>query len=224
MSDQHTLQAVCWDLDGTLIDSERYWIESEYALVAEFGGTWSEQLAAAVIGSSLDRTAEHLIAAGVDLPVDEVITRISTAVAQRVIAQGVPWRPGVRRLLALLHEHGIAQAMVTMSYADNAQRVARASGDLFDVVVSGDLVTRGKPDPEPYLRALHELGAAPERTVAFEDSQPGLTSATAAGLTTVVVPCVAAIEPADHFTLWPSHEGITIDDLNALLTSRNPHA
>lgn len=224
MSADNTLQAVCWDLDGTLIDSERYWIDSEYALVAEFGGTWSEQLAAAVIGSSLDRTAAHLISAGVALPVDEVITRISSAVAQRVITDGVPWRPGVQQLLAHLHEQGIPQAMVTMSYADNAQRVARASGDLFDVVVSGDLVSRGKPDPEPYLRAIAQLGVAPERTVAFEDSVPGLTSATSAGLTTVVVPCVAPIEPADHFTLWPSHEGITIDDLNTLLTQRTAHA
>ncbi len=91
--------AVLWDMDGTVVDTEPYWMACEHELVEAFGGTWTEADARSIVGFDLLEAAEVLRArGGVDLPPEEIVERLMGGVIDRV-RERVPWRPGARRLL-----------------------------------------------------------------------------------------------------------------------------
>ena len=186
--------ALLWDMDGTLVDTEPYWIEAEYALVERFGGRWSDELAHQLVGNPLLVSADIIIASSpVTLTPHEVVDELMTAVIGRV-REHVPWRPGARALLDEAVAVGVPNALVTMSWRPLARAVADAlPGSPFAVLVTGDEVTHGKPHPEPYLRAAELLGVAPRDCVALEDSPTGVRAATAAGVPTVAIPHVVQI-------------------------------
>jgi beta-phosphoglucomutase-like phosphatase (HAD superfamily) len=83
----------------------------------------------------------------------------------------------------------------------------------FDVIIAGDLVSRPKPHPEAYLTAAARLGVEPTLCVAIEDSAPGLAAAVAAGTSAIGVPHATQLPPSVEYTLWPTLEGRTVDDL-----------
>ncbi|KAB1661766.1 HAD family hydrolase [Pseudoclavibacter sp. CFCC 13796] len=219
------LEAVCWDMDGTLIDSERYWIESEVDLVGEHGGVWTEQDAKASVGAALDVMARLVIAAGVDLPVEEVIRTVSAGVADRYASLGIPWRPGVLDLLQELRDAGVPQSIVTMSHADTASAIAEAApAGVFQHVITGDRVAHGKPHPDPYLTALEHLGTSAAGTIAFEDSQTGVSSASAAGLLTIAVPCVLPLPESSDYLLWETLQGVDVARLRQTVAEQMHNA
>jgi HAD superfamily hydrolase (TIGR01509 family) len=188
------LKAICCDLDGTLVNSEPYWFAAEFDLVGQFGGQWSQAQAEAVIGSHLPNTAEALRAAGVDLPGDVIIDRLTALVESKVRAAR-PFMPGALELLRAARAAGLALALVTMSYKRTTDMIEELEPGLFDVVVTGDAVAQGKPHPEPYLAAARLLGLEPSQCVAIEDSPTGVASAMAAGMPTVAVPLNATVPP-----------------------------
>ena len=159
LPDGSRLAAVLWDMDGTLVDTEPYWIAAETPLVEEFGGTWTHDDAMGLVGQSLDESARILQRAGVRLTEDEIIATLTARVIDQCAAQGIPFRPGALELLRDLKEAGIRTALVTMSYRHMALEIVGLIGfDAFDVVVGGDEVERGKPFPDPYLQAADLLG------------------------------------------------------------------
>lgn len=181
--------AVLWDLDGTLVDTEPYWVESEFELVEQHGGTWSHEHAMSLVGNDLIVTGRYIREhTGIPLEPAEIVEELLDRVVARVVRE-VPWRPGARELLTDLRAHGVRCALVTMSYRRFVAPILRTlPEDVFDVIVTGDAVTQGKPHPEPYLKAAAMLGVAPGDTVAIEDSNTGARSAEAAGCTVLVVP------------------------------------
>jgi HAD superfamily hydrolase (TIGR01509 family) len=183
------LAAVLWDMDGTLVDTEPYWIEAEYEIAAEHGGTWSDEHALALVGNDLLVSGRYLRKhAGIDVEPEVIVEMLPDRVVARV-EQRVPWRSGAVELLADLRGNGVPCALVTMSYRRFVEPIlAELPAGSFDAVITGDAVTRGKPHPEPYLTAAAVLGADPASTVAIEDSETGAWSAAAAGSTVVVVP------------------------------------
>jgi len=185
--------AVLWDMDGTLIDTEPYWMAAEIELVEAHGGVWTREDAVAMIGSSMDVSAGLLQAAGVELEVAEIADALNTAV-RAAVAAGIPWQPGAHEVLRALHAAGVPQALVTSSFDVLAAPFADAVG-LFDVVVSGDTVARPKPHPEPYLAAARALGVDVAACVAFEDSRSGLASAVASGARVVAVDSHVVLDP-----------------------------
>lgn len=213
--------AVLWDFDGTLVASEDYWIAEEYALVASFGGSWSGEHAHALVGNELLTSGRYIAEHGpVPLPAAEIVDRLMVGVIAR-LAEHVPWRPGVERLLAEIAAAGIPQAMVTMSYRPVVDPVLAAMAVLglpaFDAVVTGELVDRGKPDPEPYLRALAALGIPAGRAVAIEDSRTGARSAAAAGLAVVVTPNAAPVAGEAGWWVLPDLQAVDLADLRTHL-------
>jgi HAD superfamily hydrolase (TIGR01509 family) len=176
-------------MDGTLVDTEPYWIEVEHALVAEFGGRWTHADALALVGNDLLVSAAYLRDHGsVDLPPEVIVERLLDGVIERILER-VPWRPGAVELLDRLNDAGVPCALVTMSYERFVAPVLAALPEgTFAAVVTGDAVTAGKPHPEPYLTAVALLGVDPRACVAIEDSNTGATSAEAAGCTVLVVP------------------------------------
>lgn len=212
-------RAVLWDMDGTLVDSEQYWMAAEHRLVERFGGTWSHEQALQVVGKGLSDSAGVLQAAGVALPVDEIIDALTLDVIAQLTDQGVPFRPGARELLEELRTAGIATALVTMSMRVMAELVVGLMPfHAFDVIIAGDDATRPKPFPDPYLQACHALGVDPESTIAIEDSPTGLRSAIAAGTVAVGVPHFVSLDEVGAAELWPTLEGVTVSDLTALYT------
>jgi HAD superfamily hydrolase (TIGR01509 family) len=181
--------AVLWDMDGTLVDTEPYWIEAEFELVERHGGSWSTEHALNLVGNDLIESGRYIREhAGIDVEPADIVEELLDGVVTRV-EKRVPWRPGAVELLADLRAHGVRCALVTMSYRRFvAPILAGLPEGTFEVVVTGDGVNRGKPHPEPYQKAAAILGVPPARTLAIEDSNTGARSAESAGCTVLVVP------------------------------------
>ena len=209
--------AVLWDMDGTLVDSEEYWLSSEQSLALEFNGTWEAQDGLDLIGMSLyDSTKVMKAKMGLDLEPEEIIDRLTDDVVAK-LKVSIPWRPGVQELLRELKKRGVKTALVTMSMKRMAQSVAdQIPFDAFDVIVAGDMVIHGKPHPEPYLLAAQLLGVDPKDCVAFEDSHTGLSSAEAAGTKAIGVTNIVPIPELPGRIIWPTLEGVSLRDLRKL--------
>jgi len=206
--------AVLWDMDGTLVDTEPYWIECEFALAEKYGGTWSVDHALTLVGFDLLDSGryirEHM---GIDLEPSEIVEQLLDGVVARV-EESVPWRPGARELLADLVDAGIPRALVTMSYRRFVAPVLAAlPSGTFDVVVTGDAVSRGKPHPEPYLKAASELRLEPADCLAIEDSNTGARSAEGAGCLVLVVPNHVPVLEGDRRVFADTLEGLRADTL-----------
>jgi HAD superfamily hydrolase (TIGR01509 family) len=215
--------AVLWDMDGTLVDSEPYWMAAEGPLVESYGGTWGHEKALQLVGLALHDTAKVLQAEGVELSADEIVTRLTDDVLRQMSIKGLPFRPGARELLRSLREAGIKTAIVTMSM----HRMARSVVDLidfdaFDLVLGGDEVPRPKPYPDPYLRAAELLGVDIADTVAIEDSPNGLRAAVASGAVTLGVPHFVSLDGVGADALWPTLENRDAADIATLFRSRRP--
>ena len=208
--------AVLWDMDGTLVDTEPCWMMAEHELVESFGGTWSHDLAVQLVGNPLRVSAQFILDnSPVDLTVDEVVHRLQSRVIEQV-GSAAPWRPGARELLAACREAGVRCGLVTMSWTDLAAAVVEATEPgSFEVVVTGDRVSRGKPDPEPYEMAMRQLGVAADACVALEDSPTGVRSAVAAGVPTLAVPHVVPVPEIGGAVTVESLVGLTPVDLLA---------
>jgi HAD superfamily hydrolase (TIGR01509 family) len=185
------LQAVMFDMDGLLVDSEPLWFEAEAAIMTRMGGSWGPGDQQHLIGGSLARSTAYMQGKAAQPVPQEVIGHWLTAgMADLVRARGLQMKPGAPELLAEVAGAGLPHALVTSAEPEIMAAVLDSIGIRFPVTVCAADVARGKPDPEPYLQAAGRLGVAPGRCVALEDSPTGIRSAHAAGLTVVAVPSV----------------------------------
>ena len=209
--------AVLWDMDGTLIDSEPYWIAEEHALVESFGGTWTDAHAHALVGNPLEVSAQYIIDhSPVEADVNEVVDTLMYGVMDRV-RDSVPWRPGALELLTALHDAGVPNALVTMSWRPLTDLVVSlVPPGVFDVVVTGDAVGHGKPHPEPYLTAAAALGVPADRCLAIEDSNTGAKSAEQAGCLVLVVENHVPVLEGPRRVFRDSLVGLTVEELDEL--------
>lgn len=209
--------AVLWDMDGTLIDSEPYWIEAEMSIAARFGVSWTHADGLTLVGNPLDVSAQVLIDRGVRLTEAEIIDTLVTEVASRAAAS-MPWVPEARALLGEVVAAGIPCALVTMSFGSLVEQVVAQAGSVFAAVVTGDQVARGKPDPEAYLLAAQRLGVDPAQCIAIEDSPVGIRSAHASGAATIAVPRHTADPEIPGVTVLASLDGIGVRGLTHILS------
>lgn len=220
----HSPAAVLWDMDGTLVDTEPYWMRAETELVERFGGAWSHEEALQMVGNGLAVSARILQKAGVALEIDEIVQNLTDRVQELLTSDGVPWRPGAREILAELREREIPTALVTMSISTMAEQIVGLIGfEAFDVIVAGDHVENSKPHPEAYLLAAALLDVAIENCVAFEDSVPGVASAAASGAVTIAVPHIITLPESLNYTLWPTLAGRTFTDIAAAFSASATH-
>ena len=212
-------------MDGTLVDTEPYWIAAEAPLVERFGGTWTHEQSLQLVGMGLDDAARILQDAGVRMAVDEIVDLLTDEVRQQLRTHGVPFRPGARELLKSLRDAGVPTALVTMSLRRMATEIVDLIDfEAFDLVIGGDDVVRPKPFPDPYLQACEALAVAPDDVVAIEDSPNGLRSALAAGIASIGVPNVVSLVGVGAHALWPTLEGRTVSDLAEFLTAHRSEA
>ena len=182
--------AVVFDLDGTLIDTEALCNETGVAACAALGLSVSIGFFESLAGID-DDTRVRMIAAEVGQPVDRdaFLAEWDRLCIDR-FRRGVPMKPGVPEVFGRLSAAGLPLAICTSSRRPMADAKIGAAGfgGAFAAVITVDDVTDPKPHPAPYLAAARALGAAPERTLAIEDSDTGAASAVAAGMTVIQVP------------------------------------
>jgi HAD superfamily hydrolase (TIGR01509 family) len=207
-------------MDGTLVDTEPYWIETEFELAEKYGGTWSREDALELVGNDLITSGRYIRERmGLELSAEEIVEVLLDGVVARV-QQDVPWRPGARELLAELRAAHVPCGLVTMSYTRFvAPILAALPADTFSAIVTGDIVERGKPDPEPYLMAARMLGVRPEDCLAIEDSNTGTISAVAAGCAVLVVPNHVEVEAGEGRSFATSLAEIDLAAIGRLLPS-----
>lgn len=211
------LEAVLFDMDGLLVDTEPLWFETESEVMARLGAPWTKADQERLLGGSMEHTVGYLLAKATrTAPPAEVARWMTDGMLRRAAAGRVVIRPGARELIAEVAAAGIPYALVTGSQREFTDAVLASTGLTFTVTVTGDDVTRPKPDPEPYQLAAKLLDAAPERCVALEDSPSGVTSATGAGCQVVAVPSLLPIAAAPGRLVVPSLSGISLATLRAL--------
>jgi len=213
-----TPAAVLWDMDGTLVDTEPAWIASEQELVTVHGrGYWGKEDGLLLVGQALPRVAEILRERGeVRLEVPEILEFLISRV-EKVLATSVPWLPGAYEILSEVSGAQIPCALVTMSFRRLAEKVVpHAPNDAFKAVITGDEVSAGKPDPEPYLKAAQALGVAIEDCVAVEDSLPGVASAEASGARVLAIQHFVEIAPSPTRSRTDSLTKISLADIKKI--------
>lgn len=191
-----SLQAVLFDMDGTVVDTDAHWLAAEQATFAHFDRPWTQQDHAALLGVPVVPATQYMVRRLEGAATfDEVRQLMMGTLVDLLRTHDIPWRPGAQELISDLRYHGIATGLVTASRVPLVTAVFPDVAALgFDVVVTGDDVPVTKPDPAPYLLAMDRLAASSATAVAVEDSPTGVASARAAGLATVVVPHVVSIE------------------------------
>ncbi|MFG1699994.1 HAD family hydrolase [Nonomuraea sp. NPDC049309] len=214
------MDAVFFDMDGLLVDSERVWLEIETGVMARLGAAWTPEHQANLVGGSMERTVGYMLSvSGAGVPPETIRKWMIDGMVAR-LQDGVPVMPGASELLDALRDEGVPVGLVTSSVRPIADAVLKSVGrERFDLVVTADDVTRTKPDPEPYLTAARRLGVAPARCVVLEDSPSGVAAATAAGCAVVAVPSLVPVEEAPGRLVVPSLTQVGVADLRALLGS-----
>ena len=213
------VEAVVFDLDGVLVDSEPIWDEARRDLVSRHGGTWLPAATRDMMGmSSREWSAYMHDTLGVSLPVKQISREVANFVDQRY-AERLPFLPGAPEAVQRL-AHRWPLGLASSSNRTIIDRFLEASGlrSSFAVTVSSEEVERGKPAPDVYVAAAARLGAATSRCVAIEDSTNGIRAAAAATMTVIAVPNAAFPPSADALGLadlvLPDLSSLTVETVN----------
>jgi HAD superfamily hydrolase (TIGR01509 family) len=210
--------AVLWDMDGTLLDSEKLWDIPLYEAAERLGGRLSLPARQAMVGSNVPTTLDILFADVGITPDAEERAETARFIDKRIaelFAEGLPWQPGAQEALSAIRATGLPMALVTSTARDLTELALDTIGrDHFDASVCGDEVGgRNKPHPEPYRKAARLLAVDPARCVAIEDSPTGVASATAAGCTVLVIPSEVPVPPGERRIFRSSLAGLQPRDI-----------
>ena len=221
------MHAVLFDMDGTLVDSEKLWDISLAALYEHLGGRLSPQVRASLVGRAAQDTI-RMVHTDLGLELDPVAMADSDRWLHDYTAGlfdgGLPWCDGAQELLEALAAEGTPIALVTNTQRALTDRALKSIGSqYFAATVCGDEIARGKPAPDAYQRAATLLGLAPSACLAIEDSVAGTAAAEGAGCPVLVVPNDVAVPRGPHRHHISSLAGLGVADLRRIfsdLTSR----
>ncbi len=210
------IEAVIFDMDGVLVDSEVYWDKSRIEFASDRGKIWTDAFQRLAMGRSTVGWAQVMQE---QLELDESIEEIIAEMKARVIVhyeERMPTRPGALESVRQMKQH-FRVGLASGSPTDIIKAVLRITGldQIFEVMIYGDEVPRGKPAPDIYLKALKELGVSPAVSLGIEDSANGLRSLKAADMFAVAAPSPDYPLPDDILALADAHittmEAFTVD-------------
>jgi len=183
--------AVVFDMDGVIFDSERAVFDCWKEIAGKYGIAGIESPYLASIGTTMERTREIMTEAyGPDFPYDSYAGEASRMYHERYDGGRLPVKPGVAEVLDFLKSSGKKIALATSTRKQTVINQLRDAGilDYFDEIVTGDMVSRSKPEPDIYLKACENLEVEPEKSYAVEDSYNGIKAASRGGLRPVMIP------------------------------------
>lgn len=207
-----------FDMDGTLVDSERLWDVALFALADRCGGVLSEPVRRAMVGRNVVESVAMLYD-DIGQPDQDPVAGAAWVEDRMVdlLATELVWRPGAAELLAQARSVGLPTALVTSTVRPLVEVALDTLGrSHFDTVICGDEVVHGKPHPEPYLTAAARLRVPVDRCIAVEDSPTGIASARAAGAVVIGVPHDVALADVDGVAIVGSLAELDIDRLFVL--------
>jgi len=209
--------AVFFDMDGLLIDSEPTWFQAEVDMLAGYGFALGPEHYPKVLGKPIEVSSAYLVEiTGNKVSAEEFADGIELAMIER-LSEGVPLMPGAKELLRELETAGIPLALVSASSRRIVDACLPVIGpDHFRFTVSGDDVERGKPNPDPYLRAAQLLEVDPTRCVVLEDSPTGAAAGYAAGCQVIAVPHAAEVVARERVNIVDSLERVNLPALRRL--------
>lgn len=219
--------AVLFDMDGTLVDSEPLWDAALNALAARHGGQLSDQARLAIVGrDAADSMRVFYQDLGITTPDPAADNRFLGERMAELLATRLTWRPGARALVAQVRAAGLPTALVTSTRRQLVDIVLDSTlgRDSFQVVVCGDDVGRTKPDPEPYRTAAARLGVPIHRCVAIEDTPTGMASALTAGAVVLGVTGVVPLDAVAGATVVPTLATVDLPYLTTLVGDGAPLA
>ncbi|RDH79334.1 HAD family phosphatase [Mycolicibacterium moriokaense] len=214
------MKAVLWDMDGTLVDSEKVWDVSLAALYETLGGVLTPAVRASMVGSVAENTM-RIVYTDLELDLDAAAMAESSRWLNDYTAElfddGLQWCDGANELLNALAAEQTPMALVTNTHRALTERALNGIGrHYFSATVCGDEVPSGKPAPDPYLRAAELLGLAPEQCLAVEDSVTGAAAAERAGCPVLVVPNAVEVPGGSGRRHVSSLAGLEPADLRAI--------
>ena len=183
-------KAVIFDMDGTLVDSERALLDVWDSTAREMGYIFSRDVMMKTIGTTYAETMRMIRETYPDAPHDDIRKETSLRFGAMRAGGQIALRPGARTALAAVSDLGLKIGLCTSTRGMSAKATLDSVGisGYFNATVFGDEITRGKPDPEPYLLVASKLGLNPRECLAVEDSPSGARSALAAGMAVAFVP------------------------------------
>lgn len=190
------MDAVIFDMDGVLFDTERLYMEGWTQVAKKRGIAGIDEVARGCIGlNANDSRMRVLTHYGQEFDYDDFRAAVSSWVKTRIKIYGLPIKPGVERLLEYLKQRDIPIGLATSTGYSSVIGHLKSAGivNYFRVIITGDMIEHSKPQPDIYLLACRKLGAEPSKTYAIEDSPNGIRSAYSAGLKPIMVPDL--IEP-----------------------------
>ncbi len=185
------IEAVIFDMDGVLFDTERMYLNAWKLLGDKYGFADAEQSAIECIGLSFADSSELLKKKyGEHFKLSEYQEEIHHMVPEKMFRDGMPLKPGAKEILQYLSDIGYPLGLASSTITYRVQQFLEKAElkQYFDIIVGGDMIEHSKPDPQIYLLACEKLGYKPEDTVAVEDSRNGILSAYNAGMMTFMVP------------------------------------
>jgi HAD superfamily hydrolase (TIGR01509 family) len=194
----HPIQAVIFDMDGLMLDTERIARIAWTRAAADWDRTLSDELFAAITGlTAPDANAVLQQAFGPTFPVEEARARRQHYYRAYIAEHGIATKPGLQRLLAQIEARNLRHAVASSTAREGVIHKLTVTGliDRFETLVGGDEVANGKPAPDIFLAAAERLGIAPRHCMVLEDSEPGIRAAHRAGMLPVMVPDVKPPSP-----------------------------
>ena len=210
-------EAVFFDMDGLMVDSEPEWLKSETEVTAVFGYSWLEEDQVACLGGPLTKVGQYMFdkCGQQQSPQFFTQTLIDTQVAR--MRGNTPTMPGAIELVRELQLHGVKTALVSASPRNIVDAVLDNLGhDLFPFSISSDDVTVTKPDPECYLKAATLSGSEISECLVFEDSITGITAAKASGAYLIAVPHLVSVAESVRVRVIKSLEQLSYSKLSQL--------
>ena len=210
-------EAVFFDMDGLMVDSEPEWLQSEIEVTAAFGYSWSEEDQVACLGGPLTKVGHYMFGKCGQQQSPQYFTQtlIDTQVAR--MRGNTPTMPGAIELVRELQLHGVKTALVSASPRNIVDAVLDNLGhDLFPFSISSDDVAVTKPDPECYLKASSMSGSDISNCLVFEDSITGMTAAKASGAYPIAVPHLVSVAESERVRVIKSLEQLSYSKLSQL--------